>query len=110
MEVEQPASHPVRPAIKNDRGVEAHGTNTYSRDRAAAARPARDGRVRPGDGAHGGELLPSVSFVELVGEDIEPLDRRYDVLEFRVTAVDRSFGIANLRSQITVRPQTGGAN
>ncbi|MFN8642816.1 MAG: hypothetical protein U0802_14640 [Candidatus Binatia bacterium] len=46
----------------------------------------------------------SVSFVELVGEAVEPIDRRYDVLELRVTAVDCSFGIANLRSQITVRP------
>ena len=54
-----------------------------------------------------GSYFLSVSFVELVGEEIEPLDRRYDVLEFRVTAVDRSFGIANLRSQISIRPLAG---
>ena len=47
----------------------------------------------------------------LVGDDIAPIDRRYDVLEFRVTPVDRSFGIANLHSRITIQrnPQTAPA-
>ena len=108
VDVAQPVAHPVFALrIKNDRGVEVYGTNTHFQGQtlpplAAGARLtvefAQDMVIMPGT------YFLSVSFVELLGEEIEPLDRRYDVLEFRVTAVDRSFGIANLRSQITVRP------
>ena len=99
--------------IKNDRGVEVYGTNTYFQGQTLP--PLDPGARLTVEFTQemvlmAGSYFLSVSFVELVGEEIEPLDRRYDVLEFRVTAVDRSFGVANLRSQITVRPQTGDTN
>jgi len=114
VEVEQPVSRPVFALrIKNDRGVEVYGTNTYFQGQTLP--PLDPGARLTVEFTQemvlmAGSYFLSVSFVELVGEEIEPLDRRYDVLEFRVTAVDRSFGVANLRSQITVRPQTGDTN
>jgi ABC-type polysaccharide/polyol phosphate transport system ATPase subunit len=108
VDVAQAVAQPVFALrIKNDRGIEVYATNTYFQGQTvepleAGARLvvefAQDMVIMPGT------YFLSVSFVELVGEEIEPLDRRYDVLELRVTAVDRSFGIANLRSQISVRP------
>ncbi len=111
--VAQPVARPVFALrIKNDRGVEVYGTNTHFQGQTLA--PLDPGAQLTVEFTQemvlmAGSYFLSVSFVELVGEDIEPLDRRYDVLEFRVTAVDRSFGIANLRSQISIRPLAGDA-
>jgi lipopolysaccharide transport system ATP-binding protein len=110
--VDQPVARPIFALrIKNDRGVEVYGTNTYFQGQTLP--PLDAGAQLTVEFAQEMVIMPgayflSVSFVELVGEEVAPIDRRYDVLEFRVTAVDRSFGIANLRSRITVRPL--GAN
>lgn len=92
--------------IKNDRGLEVYGTNTHFQNQTVAALAA--GETLVVEFAQDMALMPgsyflSVSLVQVVGDDIRPVDRRYDVLEFRVTPVDRSFGIANLRTRIVVR-------
>ena len=91
--------------IKNDRGLEVYGTNTHFQNQAVA--PLAAGETLQVEFVQemtlmAGSYFLSVSLVQVLGEDIRPLDRRYDVLEFRVTPIDRSFGIANLRSRIVV--------
>jgi ABC-type polysaccharide/polyol phosphate transport system ATPase subunit len=110
--VEQPVARPVFALrFKSDRGVEVYGTNTHFQNQPVA--PLEAGALLTVDFSldmvlMAGSYFLSVSFVELVGDEIEPIDRRYDVLELRVTAVDRSFGIANLQTRIRVRPLDGG--
>jgi ABC-type polysaccharide/polyol phosphate transport system ATPase subunit len=112
--VEQPVARPVFALrIKNERGIEVYGTNTHFQNQPLA--PLEAGALLTVDFTQSmvlmaGSYFLSVSFVELAGEEVEPIDRRYDVLELRVTAVDRSFGIANLQSRITVRPLDGGSS
>lgn len=111
--VEQPVARPVFALrFKDDKGVEVYGTNTHFQNETLA--PLDAGARLGVDFTLEMVLMPgsyflSVSFVELVGDEVEPIDRRYDVLELRVTAVDRSFGIANLQTRITVRPLDGDA-
>jgi ABC-type polysaccharide/polyol phosphate transport system ATPase subunit len=91
--------------IKNERGLEVYGTNTHFQNQAVAPLAAGETlRVEFVQDMNliAGSYFLSVSLVQLVGDDIRPIDRRYDVLEFRVTPADRSFGIANLRSRIVV--------
>lgn len=93
--------------IKSMKGLEVYGTNTYFRNmefrKLEAGETAQitfkqELRLMPG------EYFVSLGFVELVEGDIVPLDRRYDVIELKVLPFpkDRSFGIANLESDIVV--------
>ena len=92
--------------IKNEKGLEIYGTNTLFQGQHVEALEAGE-RVVVEFHQHmnlmPGSYFLSTSFVEAIGDDIAPIDRRYDVLEFRVTPVDRSFGIANLHSRIVVQ-------
>ncbi len=92
--------------LKNAKGVEVYGTNTLFQE--IAMPPLGGGEQLVVDFIQRMSLMPdtyflSLGFVELVGDEIAPIDRRYDVLEFQVTQLDRSFGIANLHSQIVIR-------
>jgi ABC-type polysaccharide/polyol phosphate transport system ATPase subunit len=102
-------SHPIfAMTVKSVKGLEVYGTNTYFQDMDFKSLEAGD-TVRvtfnqnmsliPGD------YFISLGFVELIEGDIVPLDRRYDVLELKIlpNKGDRSFGIANLQSQIQVQ-------
>ena len=91
--------------IKNDRGVEVYGTNTHFQNQPVA--PLAAGEEVAVEFIQdltliAGTFFLSVSLVEVAGDAVRPIDRRYDVLEFAVTPVDRSFGIANLQSRIVV--------
>lgn len=94
--------------VKSVKGLEVYGTNTYFQN--MKFKPLYDGeeaeitftqsmRLMPGD------YFVSLGFVELIDGDIVPLDRRYDVLEMKILpkAGDRSFGIANLESEVHIK-------
>ena len=104
--VDAPVAQPIFALrIKNERGMEVYGTNTLFQNQPLP--PLAAGEALLVEFAQEMVLMPgsyflSVSFVELAGEEVVPIDRRYDVLEFSVTPVDRSFGIANLRTRIAV--------
>jgi len=98
--------------IKNERGMEVYGTNTLFQNQALAPFAAGDQALvefAQEMVLMAGTYFLSVSFVELVGDEVVPIDRRYDVLEFKVTPVDRSFGIANLRTRIAVQRTAAAA-
>ena len=91
--------------IKNDKGLEIYGTNTLYQN-------IQTPPLKTGDQLNlefvqdmnimAGNYFISLGFIEMVDNDLRPIDRRYDVIEFKVTPRDRSFGIANLQSQIVV--------
>jgi len=91
--------------IKNIKGLEVYGSNTYFQN--FDFRPLQDGETvevsfRQRICLIPGDYYISLGFVELVDGNIVPLDRRYDVIELKVLPAgqDRSFGIANLQSEI----------
>lgn len=95
--------------IKTIKGFEVYGTNTYYQD--FTFRSLKPGEVLEVIFSQRMALVPgnyyiSVGFVEMVNEDIIPLDRRYDVVEIKIMpkGIDRSFGLANLESRIIVNP------
>lgn len=95
--------------IKTIKGLEVYGTNNYYQGLPFQI-------LSPGDCAEvifkqNWNLMPgsyylSLGFVELLNEDILPLDRRYDLVEIKVLpkSRDRSFGLTNLGSEIIIKP------
>lgn len=95
--------------IKTVKGLEVYGTNTYFQDnpfkslsenKTVLVEFTQELNLIPGD------YYFSFGFVELENEEIVPLDRRYDALEIKILPLgkDRSFGYANLHTQISVTP------
>lgn len=91
--------------LKDVRGQEIYGTNTYFQSQATPAVPA-GGRaevvfdlplnVLPG------VYFISLGWVRLVNGEVQVIQRRYDVLRFDVLPRDRSFGIAYCPANISV--------
>jgi ABC-type polysaccharide/polyol phosphate transport system ATPase subunit len=92
--------------IKNTAGVEIYGTNTlFSKQPAPALKAGEQHEV---DFAFDLDLMPghyflSFGFIHFVGENLVVLHRRYDAINIEVHALDRTFGIANLKAAITSR-------
>lgn len=92
--------------IKDVRGQEVFGTNTYFRGDSvpavdAGARVHTTFRLRL-------NLMPGIYFisagwVRLADGDVQVIQRRYDVIRFEVTGRDRSFGIAYCDHEVEVR-------
>lgn len=93
--------------IKSIKGLEVYGTNTYFQNIPfEVLQPNQSIQI---EFQHKMSLAPgtyfiSYGFVELINDEIVPLDRRYDAKEIKILpqGSDRSFGVANLNSQITV--------
>ena len=89
--------------IKNSAGVEIYGTNTlFSRQPAA---PIAAGEWRAVTFSFDLNLMPgayflSFGFTHFLGDNLVVIHRRYDAIKIDVHAVDRSFGIANLKATI----------
>jgi ABC-type polysaccharide/polyol phosphate transport system ATPase subunit len=93
--------------LKNTAGVEIYGTNTLFSQQPAPAMKSGDARevdfIFPLDLMPGHYFL-SFGFTHFVGDKLVVLQRRYDAIKIDVHAVDRTFGIANLRAAIVSRP------
>ncbi|MDA8161503.1 MAG: hypothetical protein M0022_01155, partial [Desulfobacteraceae bacterium] len=55
----------------------------------------------------GGDYFITAGVAELSGDEVKPVDRRYDLAYLNVMAVDKSVGMANLFSTIKIREKTG---
>ncbi|MBK9989763.1 MAG: ABC transporter ATP-binding protein [Verrucomicrobia bacterium] len=93
--------------LKNNAGVEIYGTNTLFSQQPAPA--MKSGETREVDFIFPLDLMPghyflSFGFTHFVGDKLVVLQRRYDAIKIDVHAVDRTFGIANLRAAIVSRP------
>jgi lipopolysaccharide transport system ATP-binding protein len=93
--------------IKDVRGQEIFGTNTYFRgDRPppAARSSSHQATFRIQLNLMPGVYFVSLGWVRLEGGEVEVIQRRYDVIRLEITPRDRSFGIAYCESEIDVRP------
>jgi ABC-type polysaccharide/polyol phosphate transport system ATPase subunit len=93
--------------VKNTAGVEIYGTNTLFSKQPAP--PMKTGDTREVDFIFPLDLMPgqyflSFGFTHFVGDKLVVLQRRYDAIKLDIHAVDRTFGIANLRATIVSRP------
>ena len=92
--------------IKNTAGVEIYGTNTLFSNQPAPA--MKIGERRAVDFTFDLNLMPghyflSFGFTHFVGDKLVVLQRRYDAIKIDIHALDRTFGIANLKATITSR-------
>jgi lipopolysaccharide transport system ATP-binding protein len=92
--------------LKDVRGQEIFGTNTYFQNQTPPAVPAGGTvaatfevqlNVQPG------VYFISLGWVRLVNGEVEVIHRRYDVLRFDVLPCDRSFGLAHCPTTIQVQ-------
>lgn len=92
--------------LKNLRGEEVYGTNSYFQGQVTAAVP-QGGRVEVVFDLQlnvlPGVYFLSVGWVRLENAEVKVVHRRYDVIRFDVMPVDKSFGIAFCPTQISVR-------
>ena len=93
--------------LKNVRGQEIYGTNTYFQNQTHPPLPAGATvevvfelqlNVLPG------VYFISLGWVRLQQADVQVIQRRYDVLRLDVLPADRSFGLAYCPTRITVGP------
>jgi ABC-type polysaccharide/polyol phosphate transport system ATPase subunit len=92
--------------IKDGRGQEIYGTNTYFQNLPQPTVPA--GRRAEANFSIQLNVLPGVYFlsagwVRIVNGEVHVIQRRYDVVRFDVLPRDKSFGIAYCPTKITVR-------
>lgn len=94
--------------IKDTKGQDMYGTNTYFK--GIEIPPLTEGSEIEISftmelNLMQGTYFISVGFVQILNGTIVPLDRRYDVAEIRILPQggDLSFGIANLKSEITFK-------
>lgn len=92
--------------LKDVRGQEIYGTNTYFLSQPPQAMPA--GGIAEVIFDLSLNVLPgvyffSVGWVRLLNGDVSVIHRRYDVLRFDVLPTDKSFGIAYCPTKITVQ-------
>lgn len=94
--------------LKDVRGQEIFGTNTYFQNQKPLAVPAGGGtsvlfelqlNVLPG------VYFMSLGWVRLSNGEVQVVHRRYDVLRFDVLPRDKSFGIAYCPTTIVVTPR-----
>ena len=95
--------------IKNTAGVEIYGTNTLFSQQPAP--PMKTGEKREVDFTFDLNLMPghyflSFGFTHFLGDKLVVLQRRYDAIKIDIHALDRTFGIANLKASITSRSLT----
>ncbi len=90
--------------VKDVRGQEIYGTNTFFQGKATPAMPAGsrfrvsfdlDLNLMPGT------YFLSAGWTYFEAAELRVVHRRYDVIKLEVLGVDRSFGIANCRASIT---------
>ena len=100
--------------IKTPDGVTVYGINSRDVQPNTIFAPQRCGdtviaRFRLCPKLIAGNYLLSFGVAEQRGEDVVPLDRRYDVLHLYLTSGARSFGIADLEAQFDFAQESPAA-
>jgi len=103
---DEPVEFPVYGfTIKTKDGVTVYGNNTWYQGTVIEPKGRGDRVVvefRQNINLAAGDYFISAGVAELAAEDAVPVDRRYDLAYLNVMPVDKSFGIANLFSKISV--------
>jgi lipopolysaccharide transport system ATP-binding protein len=92
--------------LKDIRGQEIYGTNTYFQNQTPPSVPAGGETEAVFDlqlNVQPGVYFISLGWVRLENTEVQVIHRRYDVLRFDVLPSDRSFGLAHCPTSIQVR-------
>jgi ABC-type polysaccharide/polyol phosphate transport system ATPase subunit len=95
--------------LKDIRGQEIYGTNTYFQNQTPPAVPAGGETEAVFDlqlNVQPGVYFISLGWVRLENAEVQVIHRRYDVLRFDVMPRDKSFGLAHCPTIITVIPHS----
>jgi len=95
--------------LKDIRGQEIYGTNTYFQNQTPPSVPAGVETAVVFDlqlNVQPGVYFISLGWVRLVNAEVQVIHRRYDVLRFDVLPRDKSFGLAYCPTHITVGAPT----
>ncbi len=93
--------------IKDVRGQEIYGTNTYFQNQSppsVAAGSRVDVHFTVQLNVQPGVYFISLGWVRLVNGDVHVIHRRYDVLRLEILPCDQSFGLAWCPTRIEVKP------
>ncbi|HWA24536.1 MAG TPA: ABC transporter ATP-binding protein [Lacunisphaera sp.] len=91
--------------LKDVRGQEIYGTNTYFQNQRPPTVPAGHQTDAVFDlqlNVQPGVYFISLGWVRLENADVQVIHRRYDVLRFDVLPCDKSFGVAHCPTRIIV--------
>lgn len=93
--------------IKTKSGLEIYGTNTmYEQFQFESVKKGEIKEVEfsiKNLNLGIGDYFISLGVVEMLDSNISPIDRRYDVINFKMIPSDKSFGLINLNSNIKVK-------
>jgi lipopolysaccharide transport system ATP-binding protein len=92
--------------LKNSRGEEVYGTNTYFKDVVTSPQLSNSRTEVVFDiqlNVLPGVYFLSVGWVQLHNAEVQVIHRRYDVIRFDVLPIDKSFGIAFCPTTIAIR-------
>lgn len=95
--------------LKDIRGQEIYGTNTYFQNQTPPAVPAGGETEAVFDlqlNVQPGVYFISLGWVRLENAEVQVIHRRYDVLRFDVIPCDKSFGLAYCPTRISVGGST----
>jgi hypothetical protein len=102
----QPIADPIYAlTLKDIRGQEIYGTNTYFQNQTTPAVPAGSETVVVFElqlNVQPGVYFISLGWVRLENAEVQVIHRRYDVLRFDVHPCDKSFGLAFCPTSILV--------
>jgi ABC-type polysaccharide/polyol phosphate transport system ATPase subunit len=99
--------------LKDVRGQEIYGTNTYFQNQTPASVPIGSEVEAVFDlqlNVQPGVYFISLGWVRLVNGDVQVIHRRYDVLRFDVLPRDRSFGVAYCPTRISIAKSTSAGD
>lgn len=109
----QPVEAPIYAlTIKDVRGQEIYGTNTYFQNQSPPSLPAggeAEAVFEVQLNVQAGVYFISLGWVRLVNGDVQVIHRRYDSLRFDVMPRDKSFGLAYCPTSIKVRSRAGAS-
>lgn len=97
--------------LKDIRGQEIYGTNTYFQNQTPPVVPAGGSTEVTFDlqlNVQPGVYFISLGWVRLENAEVQVIHRRYDVLRFDVMPRDKSFGLAHCPTTIQVRSAKTG--
>ena len=94
--------------LKTPDGVEIYGCNSRDFSAGPLHKPQSAGTVavvsfRFSALLAAGDYFLSLGVAAEEGENVVPLDRRYDSVILKVNAIERFFGLANLRMDVEIR-------
>ncbi|MHB8174694.1 MAG: ABC transporter ATP-binding protein [Nitrospirota bacterium] len=92
--------------VKTKDGLTVYGINTWYGGVPVSPKAKGDGvtvEFSVGMDVGAGDYFLTAGVAELAGDEVKPVDRRYDLAYLNVMSIDKSFGVANLFACINIK-------